>query len=111
MNKYILILDLVDEPTSIKQYEAYHERIPSEIEESIRSSGIISMEIYRYSNRLIMEMLTKADFSFEAKSQADENNIAVQAWETLMNQFQQRIPGSKPSEKWVLTNRIFSLIS
>jgi L-rhamnose mutarotase len=111
MNKHILILDLVDEATSIKQYEAYHEQIPTEIEKSIRSAGITSMEIYRYANRLVMEMITDETFSFEAKSQADDNNEAVQAWETLMNQFQQRIPGSKATEKWVITNRIFSLNS
>ncbi len=109
MNKYILILDLVDEASSIKQYEAYHERIPTEIEQSIREAGITSMEIYRYANRLVMEMITDNSFSFEAKAKADQENEKVQAWENLMNQFQSRIPGSKPHEKWVLTNRIFSL--
>lgn len=109
MNKYILILDLVDEESSIKQYEAYHEQIPTEIEKSIRESGITSMEIYRYANRLVMEMITDNLFSFEAKAKADQENEAVQVWENLMNQFQSRIPGSKPTEKWVLTNRIFSL--
>jgi L-rhamnose mutarotase len=109
MNRYILILDLVDEEASIKQYEAYHERIPQEIEKSIRDAGITSMEIFRYANRLIMEMVTDEKFSFEAKAKADQESEAVQAWENLMNQFQQRIPGSKPTEKWVLTERIFSL--
>lgn len=109
MNRYILILDLVDEESSIKQYEAYHELIPKEIDQSIRQSGITSMEIYRYGNRLVMEMITDDSFSFEAKAKADQENEAVQAWENLMNQFQQRIPGSKPTEKWVLTKRIFSL--
>lgn len=109
MNKYILILDLVDEESSIKQYEAYHERIPVEIEKSIRESGITSMEIFRYANRLVMEMITNDSFSFESKAKADQENESVQAWENLMNQFQSRIPGSKPNEKWVLTNRIFSL--
>lgn len=109
MNKFILILDLVDEEASIKQYEAYHEQIPAAIEESIRSSGIQNMEIYRYSNRLVMEITADEHFSFEEKAQADAINASVQAWETLMNQFQQRIPGSKPTEKWVLTKRIFSL--
>jgi L-rhamnose mutarotase len=111
MNKHILILDLVDEVASIKQYEAYHEKLPADIEESIRAAGITNMEIYRYSNRLVMEMTTDENFSFEAKAIADQNNVAVQVWETLMNQFQQRIPGSLPSDKWVLTNRIFSLNS
>lgn len=109
MHKFLLILDLVDEETSIRQYENYHKQIPAEIDQSIRASGITQMEIYRYANRLVMEILADETFSFEAKSKADEENEAVQAWETLMNQFQQRIPGSKPTEKWVLTKRIFSL--
>jgi|688.fasta_scaffold23748_8 L-rhamnose mutarotase len=109
MNKYLLILDLVNEEASIKQYEAYHNSIPKEIEQLIRESGITSMEIYRYANRLVMEMITDDSFSFEAKSKADQENEVVQAWENLMNQYQQRIPGSQPNEKWVLTKRIFSL--
>lgn len=111
MNKYLLLLDLVDEETSIKQYEAYHDKIPVEIEQSIRTSGIRKMEIYRFSNRLVMEIVVEDHFSFETKALSDASNEAVQAWEMLMNQFQQRIPGSKPNEKWVLTERIFSLNS
>jgi L-rhamnose mutarotase len=110
-HKYILILDLVDEETSIQQYEAYHEQIPDEIAKSITDSGIESMEIYRFGNRLVMEIIANETFSFEAKSKADQNNKEVQAWEALMDTFQQRIPGSKPTEKWVLTKRIFSLIN
>ena len=109
MNRYILILDLIDEESSIKRYESYHEKIPSAIEESIRNAGITSMEIFRYGNRLVMEMLVNDSFSFDAKNKADAENPAVQLWENLMNEFQQRIPGSKPDEKWVLTKRIFSL--
>ena len=108
-HKFILILDLVDEEASIEQYEAYHKQIPEKIAKSITDSGIESMEIYRFGNRLVMELKANETFSFEAKSKADKNNDAVQAWEALMDTFQQRIPGSKPSEKWVLTKRIFSL--
>jgi len=109
MNRYILLLDLVDEESSIKRYEAYHEKIPQAIEASIRSAGITSMEIFRFGNRLVMEMVVNDSFSFEAKNKSDQDNPDVQAWENLMNEFQQRIPGSKPNEKWVLTQRIFSL--
>jgi L-rhamnose mutarotase len=110
-HKYILILDLVNEEASIQHYEAYHEQIPDEIAKSITDSGIESMEIYRFGNHLVMEIIANETFSFEAKSKADQNNEAVQAWEALMDTFQQRIPGSKPTEKWVLTKRIFSLIN
>jgi L-rhamnose mutarotase len=109
MNKYLLILDLVDEAESIKQYEAYHQQIPGEIDQSIRQAGIVSMEIYRFGNRLIMEMVTNETFSFENKAKLDAENPAVQAWEKMMDKFQQRIPGSKIHEKWVLTTKIFSL--
>ena len=100
-HKYILILDLVDEEASIQQYEAYHEQIPDEIAKSISDSGIESMEIYRFGNRLVMEIIANETFSFEAKSKADQNNEAVQAWENLMNNYQQRIPGSQSHEKGV----------
>ncbi|MEY2894590.1 MAG: hypothetical protein RIS42_309 [Bacteroidota bacterium] len=109
MPKFLLILDLVDEETSIRQYENYHKQIPTEIEQSIRASGITQMEIYRFANRLVMEIIADDTFSFDAKSKMDAENEGVQAWETLMNQYQQRIPGTKPTEKWVLTKRIFSL--
>ncbi len=109
MPKHILLLDLVDELTAIQRYEDYHQQIPPEIEASIRQAGISAMEIYRYGNRLVMEMLVDDSFSFEAKQKMDFNNPAVQEWEQLMSQFQQSIPGSQPNEKWVQTKRIFSL--
>jgi L-rhamnose mutarotase len=33
----------------------------------------------------------------------------VQKWETLMWTYQQAMPGSKPGEKWVLLEKIFTL--
>jgi L-rhamnose mutarotase len=65
------------------------------------------MEIYRYQTRLFMIMETKDDFSFSAKGQADAANPEVQAWETLMDQYQQRLEGTAPGEKWVLMNQLF----
>ncbi|MGV3547494.1 MAG: L-rhamnose mutarotase [Pedobacter sp.] len=56
MKKYALALDLVDDEKLIAEYEAYHKAIWPEIEESIRSAGILNMEIYRVANRLFMVM-------------------------------------------------------
>lgn len=109
MNKYFLLLDLVDEPTSIGRYEAYHKALPLEIELSIKNAGILSMDIYRFGNRLLMEMITNDQFSFDQKKISDLNNPAVVVWEKLMDTFQQQIPGSKADEKWVVTKQIFSL--
>ena len=109
MKRYCLALDLIDDPTLITEYENYHKRIPPEIEQSIRESGIESMEIYRIGNRLFMVMETKDDFSFQKKAAADAANAKVQEWETLMWRYQQALPGAKPGEKWLLMKKIFEM--
>lgn len=109
MNKYCLALDLVDDKEKIAAYERYHQQVWPEILKSISEAGIGQMEIYRFSNRLFMIMEVEDTFTFEQKAAADRANAKVQEWEKLMSQYQQVIPGSKPGEKWVLMNRIFSL--
>lgn len=109
MKRYCLALDLVDDAQLISAYERYHQTVWPEIIESIKTSGIIDMEIYRIATRLFMIMETEDDFSFELKSEMDANNAKVQAWETLMWKYQQALPTAKPNEKWLLMNRIFKL--
>ncbi|MBV9986902.1 MAG: L-rhamnose mutarotase [Chitinophagaceae bacterium] len=108
-HRYCLALDLVDDPTLIAEYEQWHREVWPEIIESISSSGIGSMEIYRAGNRLFMIMEVDDAFSFERKSQADAGNPKVQEWEQLMWKFQQPLPFAKPGEKWVLMKKIFQL--
>jgi L-rhamnose mutarotase len=107
--RYCLALDLIDDADLIKVYEQWHEHVWPEILESISTSGIEQMEIYRVNNRLFMIMDVNDSFSFEAKAKADAANAKVQEWETLMWNFQQSLPFAKPGEKWVLMNKIFSL--
>lgn len=109
MKKYCLTLDLKNDPTLIEEYKRYHREVWPEIKESIRASGIESMEIYNIQNRLFMIMETRDDFSFEKKAALDASNPRVQEWEALMLNFQQPLPGSAPGEKWILMDRIFNL--
>jgi L-rhamnose mutarotase len=109
MKRYCLALDLVNDPALIAEYEDYHENVWPEIKESISTSGITDMEIYRFGNRLFMIMDTDANFSFDHKGAMDAINPKVQEWEKLMWKYQQAIPGAKPGEKWVLMDRIFKL--
>ncbi|MCL1679329.1 L-rhamnose mutarotase [Elizabethkingia miricola] len=109
MRKYALALDLKDDDELIRQYEEYHKQVWPEILESIKNSGIQNMEIYRTDNRLFMIMEVGEDFSFDAKTEADAGNPKVQEWENLMWDYQQALPKSKPGEKWVLMDKIFSL--
>ncbi len=109
MKKYCLALDLKDDPSLIAAYEKWHDEIWPEIVQSIRDAGIEHMEIYRTGNRLFMIMEVNDTFSFDKKAAADTANPKVQAWETLMWDYQQALPWAKPGEKWVLMEKIFDL--
>jgi L-rhamnose mutarotase len=109
MKKYCLTLDLQDDPLLIAEYEAYHEDVWPEIKKSIIDSGITSMEIYRFNNRLFMIMETDDNFTFERKAIMDASNAKVQEWESLMWNFQQPLKNAKPGEKWVLMDKIFEI--
>ncbi len=109
ITRYCLALDLKDDEKLIADYEAWHRNVWPEILESITSSGIVAMQIYRVGNRLFMIMEVNETFSFEAKGKADATNPQVQEWETLMWNFQQPLPFAGPNEKWVLMNKIFEL--
>jgi len=107
--RFILFCDLQDHEEMIQAYEKYHVKIPKAIEASILDAGILSMEIFRAGNRMIMEIITKEDFNFELKSKMDQENPDVVAWETLMSTFQKPIPIAQENEKWVLGTQIFKL--
>ncbi|WAC39776.1 L-rhamnose mutarotase [Pedobacter sp. SL55] len=109
MKRFALALDLINDEKLIAEYEAYHKAIWPEITKSIKDAGIVSMEIYRVANRLFMMMEVGDGFSFEAKAEADAANSKVQEWETLMWKYQQALPTTKPGEKWLLMDKIFSL--
>ena len=109
IKRYCLTLDLKPDPALIEEYEQYHREVWPEIKKSILDAGILSMEIYRYDNRLFMIMDTNEDFSFEKKAEMDESNPRVQQWEELMWKYQQALPGAAAGEKWKLMDKIFQL--
>jgi L-rhamnose mutarotase len=109
MKRYCLTLHLKNDPALISEYEEHHKKVWPEIVASIRDSGIISMQIYRYGTAMFMIMETEDEFSFERKQQADMKNDKVQQWEELMWKYQQPFAEAAPGEKWMLMNKIFDL--
>lgn len=107
--RYCLTLDLIPDEELIAEYEAMHRKVWPEIIESITSSGIENMQIYRTGNRLFMIMEVNDTFSFDHKADMDAANEKVQEWETLMWKYQQAVPGAKPGEKWIMMDKIFEL--
>jgi L-rhamnose mutarotase len=109
MKRYCLTVNLVDDEKLIKEYEQYHVKIWPEIEESIKSQGVTSMQIYRLHTRMFMIMETDDTFSFEKKAAADLANPKVQEWEELMWKYQEALPQAKNGEKWILLDKIFEI--
>ena len=97
--RYCLALDLRPDPILIAAYEAHHRAVWPEILASLREAGIERLDIYRIENRLFMVLEANEGFSFEKKGKMDANNPKVQAWETLMWQYQQALPTARPGPK------------
>jgi len=109
MKRYCFALDLINDENLIEKYKEYHKNVWPEIIKSIKDSNIEELEIYLVANRLFMIMEVNDDFSFDKKAKMDNSNPKVQEWETLMWNFQQKLPFAKEGEKWVLMEEIFKL--
>lgn len=109
MPRYCLTLDLRNDAAAIAEYKRYHVKIWPEVKKSLLDAGVLDMEIYLMGTRMFMIMEVNHEFSLSAKAAADAANAKVQEWEAIMSGFQQPLPGSRPGQRWVLMERVFSL--
>ena len=58
---------------------------------------------------MFMIMDVNDEFSLASKAAADAANTKVQEWEAIMGSLQQPLPGSRPGQRWVPMERVFSL--
>lgn len=107
MKRYCMLLDLVDDPVLIREYEEFHTKVWPEVIRCMTEAGVESMKIYRFGNRMAMIMDVLDSFTFQRQDQINQSSEIVQDWESLMWKYQQAIPGSKPGQKWVLAEQIF----
>ena len=107
--RYLLALDLKNDPEIIAEYDRMHQAVWSEVIDSLYESGIEEMEIYRIENRLVMIIETDAHFSFDKKGRLDAENPKVQEWENMMWNYQQALPTAQEGQKWLLMTRVFEL--
>lgn len=109
MPRHCLTVDLKDEATAISEYKRYHVKIWPEVKKSLFDAGVTDMEIYLLGTRMFMIMDVDDDFSFSKKAAMDTANAKVQEWEAIMGGFAQPLPQSRPEQRWVLMERVFSL--
>jgi L-rhamnose mutarotase len=110
MTRRCLMLDLKNDPQLILAYRDWHKpgRPPWAVIADIRKAGILAMEIYLSGDRLvmIMELDPSAPNDTTSAASADPE---VQAWERLMDTFQQPVPWARSGEKWTSAEKIFDL--
>jgi L-rhamnose mutarotase len=107
--RYCLTLDLKDDPQLIAEYRRYHQSVWPEVQDCLRETGILDMELYLLGTRLIMVIEVSEKFSFENKARIERDNPKVQEWERLMWKYQTAVPLAKPGEKWALMESVFKL--
>lgn len=109
--RYCQTLDLKDDPELIEEYKKRHSQEGHwpEINEGIRSVGILEMEIYLCGNRLFMIVETPLDFDWDTAFSRLAGLPRQAEWEEYMSVFQQADPNASSAEKWQLMERMFHL--
>jgi len=110
MSRYVLTVDLRDDPAAIAAYREYHRRVWPEVVDSLRRAGVSTMAIHLHGRRLVMilELVDGLDvrsvFAAHVRS-----HPRVQEWERLMRSLQDRPPDAPDGEWWAVMEPIFRL--
>ena len=110
MQRYVLTLDLVDDPDKMETYFRHHLAVWPEVLRSLRKVGVLQMEIYSLGRRLTMVMDVKD--GFDPKRDFARHNASdprCREWEELMKTFQVPPPGARPGEIWARMEKAFDL--
>lgn len=108
--RYVMTLDLKDDPQGIAAYRRHHREIWPEVRDSLLRVGVLRMDIYALERRLVMVMDAREGFDLKhgfAAHTASHPRCAE--WEELMKTFQQAPPGAKPGELWTTMENVFHL--
>jgi len=109
MKEFFLALDLQDDPQLIAAYKKHHQAVWPEVIAGLRKVGVLDMKIYSFANRLVMQMTTRDDYDREQALAYQRSVNRVIEWEQLMENYQQRIPGTPDGQKWMIMACCFDL--
>lgn len=109
MQRFVKILNLVNDPEAIASYKKVHDEIWPEIVMGIRSVGITAMDLYLHGNTAVMIMEVPDDIDVDTAMRRLTTLPRQAEWEEHVAKFQQCMPGDTSDEKWKLMDKIFSL--
>ena len=106
MTRQVLAVDLKDDSV-VETYRDYHRRVWPEVLESLRTSGVIDMQIYLLGRRLVMvaDLADGGDLRRAFATRIADPRVAE--WERLMMSLQQPAPGARDGEWWTAMEPVF----
>jgi L-rhamnose mutarotase len=110
MSRYVLTVDLRDDPDAITTYRDYHRRVWPEVQDSLRRAGVCSMEILIHGRRLVMILELNNGLNLrQVFADHAASHPRVQEWERLMQSLQEPVSGAPPGEWWAVMDPVFQL--
>jgi L-rhamnose mutarotase len=110
VTRYVLTLNLKDDPEVIQTYRDYHRRVWPEVLESLRSVGVERMDIHQLGRRLVMILQLSDGLDFRrAFATHMASSARVAEWERLMKSLQEPAPGAPDGEWWAVMEQVFEL--
>ena len=109
--RYVQFLEIEENPELIAAYRRCHssEEAWREVLDGIRQVGILEMELYIVTNKVVMIVDTALDFDW-ATAMARLSTLPRQAeWEAFVARLQGCDPKASSDQKWQMMERMFHL--
>ena len=110
MTRYVLTLNLKDDPSVVDAYRRHHARVWPEVLQSLRDAGVEKMDIHLLGRQLVMclELSDGLDFR-RVFSEHMASSPRVAEWERLMKSLQEPSPDAPAGEWWTVMEPVFRL--
>ena len=110
MTRYVLTINLKDDPAVIQTYRDYHRRVWPEVLESLRTVGVEQMDIHQLGRRLVMILQLADGLDFRrAFATHRSSSPRVAEWERLMTSLQEPSPDAPHGDWWAVMEQVFHL--
>jgi len=110
MSRYVLTVNLRDDPAAIAAYREHHRRVWPEVVESLRQAGVHRMDIHLLGRRVVMIVEVNDGVDLRSMLAAHQSsNGRVEEWEHLMKSLQEPAPDAPPGEWWAVMEPVFHL--
>ncbi len=107
MTRYVLTVDLKDDPSQMEAYRTHHRHVWPEVVESLRAVGVEGMDIRQLGRRLVMVLEVRDGVDLpRALAAHRQSSPRVAEWERLMDSFQEAAPGGAAGG-WALMEPVF----